>query len=109
MDFPFGDLITLVTRTPTGRDGDGNTTYSTVTTTLRGAFAPVGSVETVQGQDVVVTQPTVYLPAGTDVTAVDRVIVNAVTYDVDGTPAAYTNPFTGWQPGVVVKLKAVTG
>lgn len=109
MTFPFGDLITLITRTRTGRDGDGNATYTTVAATLRGAFAPAGSIETVQGQDQVVTQDTVYLPPGTQVHAVDQVIVNSVTYEVDGSPNSWRNPYTGVTAGVAAKLKQVSG
>jgi hypothetical protein len=109
MDFPFGDLITVSTRTPTGRDGDGNTTYTTVNTVVRGQFVPAGSVEILQGQDIVVSQDTVYLPAGTVVQPVDRIVVGGVTFEVDGSPNSPVNGFTGWAPAVVVKLRKVTG
>jgi hypothetical protein len=109
MDFPFGDQITVVARTAAGRDGDGNTTYTTVNTVVRGQFVPAGSVELVQGLDVVTNQPTVYLPAGTVVKATDQVVAAGVTFEVDGAPNAPVNGFTGWAPGVVVRLRNVTG
>lgn len=109
MDFPFGQPIVVEHRAASGRDGDGNTTWTVTTQTVTGAFAPGGSVERVQGQDVVVAQPTVYLPEGTAVAATDRVQVGGVTYEVSGSPNPWTNPFTGWAAGVEVKLVAVTG
>jgi hypothetical protein len=105
----FPTPILLLTRTLAPRDADGNDTYTTVQTVTQGAFDPGGSTELVQGQDLVITQPTVLLPPGTAVGPLDAVSVAGVTYEVDGSPNAYTSPFTGWQPGVVVKLRAVTG
>jgi hypothetical protein len=79
---------------------------------LAGVFAPGVSLEQVQGQDVVTTQPTVYYLPGTDVDAVDAVTVNGLLYEVDGEPNVWPpSPFTGWQPeySVEVRLKKVTG
>lgn len=110
MTFPFGTTVTLITRSVIGRDGDGNDIYQDVQTVLPGcAFDPGGSTELVQGQDLVTTTPTLYAPAGTVIGPVDAILVAGQTFEVDGTPNTYTNPFTGWQPGVVVKLRAVTG
>jgi hypothetical protein len=107
--FPFGEPITLVTRTKGQPDALGNDTWTTATTSVRGAFNPGTSVESVQGQDLLVTQPSVYLPAETVVGAIDAVQVGGLTYEVDGSPNNWRNPFTNWQPAVEVKLKRVTG
>lgn len=108
--FAFGQPVTILHRTQgSARDNDGNFAPTTVSVTVQGAFAPRGSTEIVQGQDVVITQPTVYLPPGTVIGPADAVTVAGVTYQVDGAPNAYVNPFTGWQPGVEVKLREVTG
>jgi hypothetical protein len=61
----------------------------------------------------VVTQPTVYLPAPAP-SAVDRVAVGGLVFEVDGDPedwSAQPNPFGGWSPDlpVVVRLRRVTG
>lgn len=48
---------------------------------------------------------TVYAPPGTDVSAKDRMIIAAVTYEVDGDPAVWDNPFTGTRFGVVIQLR----
>jgi hypothetical protein len=104
--------IVFVQRVKSGTDVLGNDVFTPTSMTIDGVFAPGGSVETVQGQDVVVMQPTVYLPTGTVVGAVDAVQVAGATYEVDGQPNAWPpNPFSGWQPpySVEVKLKRVTG
>lgn len=114
MGFPYGQTATLITRTVTGKDGDGNDVYGETTSTVQGAFAPGGSAEYPQGAgssggDQVVTQPTLYLPGGTVLGAVDAVEINGTRYEVDGDPLVWTSPFTGRQAGVQVPLKKVTG
>lgn len=108
MTFPFGQVVSLVKRVKSGEDALGNDVFSTSSTDVLGAFTPGGSSEQVQGQDTVITQPTVYLPAGTDVSAVDAIDVEGDRYEVDGSPNDWQNPFTGWRPGVEVKLRRVT-
>lgn len=108
--YPYGDVAVLHSRTVTGRDALGVDTFTTVDSTIKGcAFAPGGSVELVQGQDMVTTQPVLYMPTGTVVKPTDTVTVRGVTYDVDGGSNDWRSPFTPWAPGVVVNLKAVTG
>lgn len=51
----------------------------------------------------------VYMPAGTDVTARDRLRVRGEVYEVDGEPALWRNPFTGWAPGIEVAVKRLGG
>lgn len=73
-------------------------------------FDPGGSVETSEvGRAPIVTQPTVYADPSADVLAGDRLVVRGRTWEVDGDPADWRNPFTGWRPGLVIKLKAVSG
>lgn len=108
--FPYGDQVTVLTKGVTGHNTYGNDQFgTTATAVVLGAFAPAGSVELTQGQDLITTQPTVYLPAGTAITATDQVTVRGVTYDVDGIPEDWRHPLTGWQAGIVVRLQVVTG
>jgi len=109
--FPFGETVTILSRGITGQDGDGNDVYGTTSTDVPGCtFAPAGSVERVQGQDIVTTQPTVYLATGTPAPlATDQIRVRGLLYEIDGDPQVFRNPFTGATPGPVVKLKRVTG
>ena len=109
MDFPFGEMITLVRRTVTGQDGDGNDVYGETLTDVSGAFDPAVGFERTQGMDQVESQPQVLLPAGTVVASVDAVIVRGLRFEVDGTANVWNSPFTGWAAGVAVPLKRVTG
>lgn len=104
--------VTLSTRAVSGQDSFGNDVYAVVQSTVDGVYAPGSSSEQVQGQDVVVTQPTVYLPTGTDVDSVDALTIGGLIYEVDGQPSIWpAHPFTGWQPefSVEVRLRRVTG
>jgi hypothetical protein len=107
--FPFGQPITLITRTKAAADSLGNDTWTTVETPVFGAFNPGASTEIVQGEDLLTVQPSVYLPAGTQVSAVDAVRVAGLIYEVDGSPNEMVSPWTGKDFGIVVKLRRVTG
>lgn len=110
--FGYGETFQIVTEGVTGQDADGNDVYGVVgtPTDVRGAFAPAGSTELVNGQATVITHDTVYLDMGYPAPGPkDRMLVRGVLRDVDGVPAVYRNPWTGWQPGPVVRLVAVTG
>lgn len=115
MTFPFGLTATLVTLgEPTGRDARGNDTYTPTETSVGGCgFAPATSVENDQGQTQVSTPATLYMPTGTDVSAIDRVTVPGYgTFEVNGTPQVWpAHPMTGYvfPHSVVVTLKKVTG
>lgn len=110
MTYPYGTVVTLVKRTKGPPDSFGNDTWVTTTVdVIAQAFDPGISSEQVQGQDVLTTQPKVFLPPGTDVSYLDAVIINGEQSEVDGSPSQPISPFTGWQPGVIVKLKRVTG
>lgn len=122
--------VALIARAISGEDAFGNDIYAEIVSACRGVFAPGSSSELIQGQDTVIDKPTVYLPTGTDVSAVDAVIPQAVTdstgalildgtgkpqgvrYNVDGSPDAWPpSPFSGWVAdfSVVVVLEKVTG
>jgi urease alpha subunit len=109
--FPFGVTVTLLTSTISGVDADGNDVFGSTPLTIEGCdFSPGTSTEILGSQDTVISQPTVWFPVGAAIPqAIDKVIVQGVTYDIDGGPNVTTNPWTGWTPGPFVKLKAVTG
>lgn len=71
-------------------------------------FAPGGTREDHVGRDAVLTNPTVYAPFGSDIKPADRLIVRDVTFDVDGQPADWQG-MSGWEAGMVLSLKRVTG
>lgn len=108
--FPFPESATIVSRTVTGQDGDGNDVYTDVSTATTGAFAPEGSTELIQGQDTVIANPKFYLSLGAPVpAATDRLVVRGLTYEIDGPPQFFHNPFTAYEPGAVLSLQRVDG
>lgn len=119
MDFPHGETVTRLRAamildpysgeaTQAAWDDEANPPSSLA---IEGcAFNPGGSTEpTQEGRNAVITRPEVYAPADADVLAGDRLVVRGLTYDVEGDPADWRSPFTGWQPGLVIALERVSG
>lgn len=113
--FPHGETVTRLRAIPTfdrfSGEGIGEDWSTPDELAITGCgFDPGSSNEPLeQARDAVITRPTVYAPAGSDVRAADRLVVRGRTWLVDGDPADYVNPFTGWAAGLVVNLKAVSG
>ena len=108
--FPFPETFTIHSRGVTGHDSDGNDVYGDTDTTTTGAFAPAGSTELIQGQNTVLSHDTVYLEDGAPVpAATDQMTVRGKRYDIDGEPQVFHNPFTGDEPGAVIRLLKATG
>lgn len=61
------------------------------------------------GRTPVITGYILHMPHGTDIHYDDRVILLGQSWDVDGMPFEWENPFTGWKAGVEVRLKKVDG
>lgn len=109
MDFQFGETVVLNRRTVSGQDDYGNDIYtSTAETLLNVPVWPSSSAEVVQGQDMVTSDLTAVLPAGTDISSIDSVQVYGNKYEVVGEPGRYLNSFSGTAL-VETQLKRVTG
>lgn len=123
MTFPtVAGRVILVTRGAETRDSSGNYVTTNTYRQVRGVLNPGGSSELIQGQDTVITQPSVYFPPGIELGPFDAVItggtfvdgttppVGGDLYEVDGSPNEYPqHPYTGRRVGVEVKLQRVTG
>jgi hypothetical protein len=110
MDFPHGVMVTLRSTTTGDDDGLGNTT-DTVTETAWGpcAVAPRYARESTDPQvPPVIVGKVVYGPP-VDIDSDDTLVIDGVAYQVDGLPGEWTNPFTGWQPGIEVPVKRAAG
>jgi hypothetical protein len=108
--FRFPESASIVTRTVTGQDSDGNDVYTPVETATSGAFAPAGSTELIQGRNLVIEDDTFYLSDGAPVPrATDQLRVRGVLYAIKGSPEKYHNPHTGTEPGAELRLERVTG
>ena len=105
MDFPHGVMVTLRSSTTTD-DGLGNTT-STLVEAEWGpcAVAPRFANESTDPRvPPVIVGKTVYGPV-VDIDSDDLLVINGETYQVDGLPGEWVNPFTGWAPGIEVPVK----
>lgn len=115
MDFPYGEMVQVLTAgTVTDPYSDTSTPSWDATPTsvdVTGvAVEPRPSGEPLQdARNQVTSGFTLYFPPGTTVTPQNRVIVRGSTYDVLGEPAEWTNPFTGWNPGIVVQVERSEG
>lgn len=74
-------------------------------------FAPKVSAETREnGRQAEIGGGDLYLPAGTDIAATDRVVVRGDTYTVNAGPAAWKSGYTfPGDRGVHVELRRVVG
>ncbi len=109
--FPYGEDVAISRREVIGVDQYGNDVKETVTTTIPGCVVwPRTSTEYTDERDTVITGITVIFPPGTDVEAVDAVIVRGDLYEVTGRPFVWAqNPWTNSKAGVQVELREVTG
>lgn len=103
---------TAITDPYSGETGGVDWSTPTVVETWTGiAVAPKTSTESSE-----VTRTPLFagltilgVPVDSAVTAEHRVRVRGEDYEVEGDPANYHNPFTGWNPGKVVNLKRIEG
>jgi len=112
MEFPFGEPAIFQMAVEGDDDAFGNPTMTFADeVTVEGcAFAPAGSQELYGvGRNQVVTNPQLFVPPGTVVTARSKVKIRGEDYKVNGRPAVWRSPFTGWEPGTVVDLEVVDG
>lgn len=113
--FAFGESVTV--QSPAGRyDKYADETVfddwenSTSRTVAGVAVADGGTSEPSEvARNEVDSDFDLFFPAGDTVTAQDRIVVRGLTCDVVGRPFDWRNPFTGWTPGLVVKVKIREG
>jgi hypothetical protein len=106
----FGKTVTLVRRSVSGQDADGNDTYAEQSIDRPGCVVePRNSSELVQGQDLVIVGLTVYDPDPDPYLTTDLVEVDGERYEVDGLPGNYRSPFTATVGPQQVALTKYTG
>lgn len=111
MYFAHGEPVTVWTATTT-TDRYGNEVNDWVVgpTYDRCSVAPRASTElTDGGRQGVIIGLSVYLPPDAVVGPHDRLEVRGDMFEIDGEPGEWRSPFTGWNPGIEVALKRVTG
>ena len=97
--------------TTTDRYGNAQRVYGDTATheLTRCAFDPGGSTEDNDGRHAVTTEPTIYCPAGSDITAADHVLIRGKRYEVHGEPADWRDPFGSTVGGIAATLRKVEG
>lgn len=73
------------------------------------ALAPRLQGEDSDKRQGVVIGWTLYLPHGVDVEPTDRIEARGKTYEIDGEPGDWTNPYTARGAGIELALKTVEG
>jgi len=109
--FPYAETVTLIRRTVTGRDSDGNDMYTDTESPFAGTvFSPAGSTELVQGQQQVSEHDHfTWVEVVPDLTAVDAIRrPNGYVYEIDGSTAPSPSPLTGLTV-LRVNVNRVTG
>jgi len=108
----FPHAVTVTVKRPGGRDREGDALPGTTHTIGGCAVYPRTSTE----QDptgaavTVITGRWLIVPFGSDVTSDDRIVLGDGTeWSVEGDPAPWQSPFTGWQPGTQVGLQRAKG
>lgn len=117
--FPFAKTATLIKRVRSALNVDGNDTYVDHFSPLKNVVTwPSTSSLVGQGlriemrtgdQATAVASLNAVVPPGTDITALDAMILDGITWEVEGDPSIYQSPWTGNDPGIVVRLVKVTG
>lgn len=111
--FGFGETVVFEAAQLGVKDSHGNLTESFASgVPVDGwAFNPGGSTEAFgPGRNQVTTSPQLIRQATDFVPSRhDRCTVRGLKYRVEGDPAVWQSPFTGWAPGVVVELRRVDG
>ena len=107
---PYGQMVTILHRTVTGRDEYGNDTYTSTSEVVGPCSVQQGSSRENQAfNDQVITGVTVFMPYGTEVGYLDAIVINGVQYEVNGDPAVWVSPFSGRTAPIRVDAVAAKG
>ena len=114
MTFPHGETVTRQRGSATADPFSGeNTATDWSSPTEVDYVCAVAQTATddprMVARDAVVSDFTVYAPEGADILPGDRLVIRSLTCEVVGRPFEWSNPFTGWTPGVVAKANVVEG
>jgi hypothetical protein len=103
--------MTLIRRTPSGTLDEYNNDVlaETRVTVYNCVFVPAGSFENTVLQDQVSTTDTIFMPAGTVVTALDAIEYDGDVYEINGEPSAWTSPFSGRVSPIRINVSRISG
>lgn len=113
MDLPYAEPVTVLSpgTVTDPYSGESNPDWSTPTEREeRCAVAPGGSSEpTETARNAIDSDFDLIFGYDPGVTAADRIVVRGLTCEVDGHPFSFRSPFTGWEPGTLVRVKIREG
>lgn len=112
MTFAFGTTITVIHDSPGGYDEFGDPVAGTTTETeiANCAVAPRYSTEpTERGRVGVIVGKTLFVPPSATIVFDDRIVIDEVTYTVEGQPGSWVQPMTGTDFGFEVALVRAVG
>ncbi|NIL86518.1 hypothetical protein RhoFasGS6_03922 [Rhodococcus fascians] len=113
LGIPLLFTVQLHTAIDSARDAHNNAVRSYAAPTEHKVFGwsvPSSSEPSIPGQsNRVIHDLELLAPEGLPATAHDRMTVDGNLYDVQGDPADFNHGPFGFRPGIVVKLKRVTG
>ena len=110
--FAHGQIVE-VWRTTAAEDEYGNTVpgpYAKVQTLVGCGVSPRKEDELQEnGRTGVIVGWTVFAPYDGVVLPHDRLLVNGELFDVEGEPGRWSQPMSGWTPGLEINIKRVEG
>lgn len=113
MDFPFAESVTIQSPGTSTDPYSGEDVTDWTTPTERDAscaVAPGGSTEpNIEARSAIDSDFDLIFGYNPEITAADRVIVRGLTCEVAGHPFTFVSPFTGWEPGTLVRVKVREG
>lgn len=103
-------LSAVTIHRPSGFNPYGEPETPTTITVPNCIVWPAASTEAINLRDQVTSDYVCLMPPGTDIRDTDRMVLpDGQTYQVTGVPAIYSTPFSGWDPGIEVRLSRWEG
>lgn len=111
MFFRGNETVTIKRKAIAGVDDYGNETYTTTEIVVSNALLGFGATDEPidASRNAVDASVTLYLPSGTVILEEDVFEVRGSDFVKDGDPMAWESPFSGWNLGVVVKVRKRDG
>jgi hypothetical protein len=105
-----GQPATLRHAVVAGVDSYGNDLLGYTDEATTAIFVPGAVSESTEGTDETITNGEVYFTdTSISVSAQDRVVIGAITYEVTGTSSQWQSPFTQIRTPVMVHVRVVAG
>ena len=107
----FGEMVTYQHAVVSGRSARGNDVVTFTETTVGPcAFVPGTEAEAAVGTEQVTAAGELYMPPGTPVSPLDRIVRgNGETYEITGEASRWASPYTSLAGPTLVRVRRVTG